>query len=180
MKKLLFILSLITVQSFGQSTIVRTSFDSLSVKPIGDLSIDVLNWGAEFIGTLRIYDNFGKVKSQSYLGSFNKSSNYLGKNNDGSDRFVFQVTSNIEGNFSITFSFDGGDIIKKGIFNYNATTGLNDLDYSNSEQIKEVFYYNLNGVKIENPDNYEGVLIKRNVYFNSASSSIKILQSYKY
>lgn len=55
-------------------------------------------------------------------------------------------------NWSCSFNVD----------NYNGIiNGISDEYFENTQNIKEVKYFTLNGVEIENANNYEGVLIKK-------------------
>ena len=54
-------------------------------------------------------------------------------------------------------------------------TGIDDFNV-NDVELKSVIYYNLNGIEINNPDNYEGVLIKKTFYSNGKITTTKVLQ----
>ena len=47
------------------------------------------------------------------------------------------------------------------VVTYKVVAGLKNDDYFSNES--ESIYYNLNGIKIGNPNNYEGVLIKKSL-----------------
>lgn len=57
---------------------------------------------------------------------------------------------------------------------FKSPLGL-DEEYLNETQ-KDVFYYNIQGIEIKNPNNYEGVLIKKTVYSNGKIITTKVLQ----
>lgn len=181
MKKLLFVLSLITVQSFGQLiNITSSSFSQSTSISLGSsqwVDVQVYNTNP-YLDSLKLYLFENKTKGTFYptktilfkqcfhcaVGSQN---NGFIKDSSGGMiqtryRIYFKIPSEFPSGYFTVTTLTGKEI--QG--NIEVTTGLNYLDYSSSEQIKEVFYYNLNGVKIENPDNYDGVLIKKELYNN--------------
>jgi hypothetical protein len=98
-----------------------------------------------------------------------------------------------QGNSAMKITFDYPDSLKA--FNYRfqvnisncaecdsisaafwpSTTSLEDDYLASTDNIKATFWYDTNGKEIENPNSYEGVLIRKKVYFNGKVKSDRIL-----
>jgi len=93
---------------------------------------------------------------------------------DGTKKIVFTLPASYKsGKFLITWAGYTTDKVYGRIA--ENTTSFEDEYLANPANVKETIWYNINGIQIENPNNYEGVLIKKRVYLNGTVKSRKIL-----
>jgi hypothetical protein len=92
--------------------------------------------------------------------------------NDGTKKIQFQLPVDYQsGKFLITNNKSSD----KAYGVIATPTGIeDDLFYSKTE-IKEVFYFDVNGVKINDPNNYEGVMIRKILFTDNKVRVEKIL-----
>lgn len=180
MKKLIFVFLLASFHANAFFVdVVGSSFNTTDPITLGSSQwVDIkINGSVSTSDSIKIYiaHNEGvkqtlltKIFSKRYFNDFE----FTPKNTDGTYRIYFNIPDNYtNGSFSIT-AFSVGT---KGII--GTPNGIKENFLKQEDNIKEVFYYNLNGIKIENPDNYEGVLIQKILYLNGVIKINKLLRS---